>query len=187
MTRRSKAHIYFLHHKSFYLLELITLTLVFMDLAMAELLAPNSLKDLVSANAIGQARVVATDNKFRVHVHCGKDERIVAVRTSTGQIKEREFTSLDAVARFMSEKMQVHSYVVEAVNFRPENLGKAIKRPDSKRRLKEAHAARDYTVWLHEAVQAARSDTRPTVPLKEAMASVRTNLSTMAGKVSKRD
>lgn len=71
---------------------------------MNSLIAPQSLKDLVDANAIRYATVVADKDVYKVTVKCGMVERTVSVRTREGQIKERLFTSLDAVARFMGEK-----------------------------------------------------------------------------------
>ena len=71
---------------------------------MSELIAPNSLKDLVDAHAIRRATVVAAQGSFKITVKYGMVERTVSVRTRGGQIKERVFTSLDAVARFMHDK-----------------------------------------------------------------------------------
>ena len=66
-------------------------------------------------------------------------ERTVSVRTRGGQIKERLFTSLDAVTRFMHDKVHLAHYDVDASNFDP--TVKPIKRPDTTRRLAAAHAA----------------------------------------------
>ncbi len=122
---------------------------------MLNLIAPNSLKDLVDANAIRQATVVADKDVFKITVKYGMVERIVSVRTREGQIKERVFTSLDAVARFMREKVHLAQYEVNAANFQP--ISKRNKRPDTSIRLKEAHAALSRSDWLQQKVQASRA------------------------------
>lgn len=143
---------------------------------MPDLIAPNSLKDLVDANAIRHATVIADNDKFKVVVKYGMVERTVSVRTRDGKIKEREFTSLDAVARFMSEKIHLPSYEVNAANFRPMSESRAVKRPDTAQRLREAHAAREHDEWLRSEIQAAREDQRPPVPHAQAVNKVRANL-----------
>jgi hypothetical protein len=122
---------------------------------MSELIAPNSLKDLVDANAIRHATVVADKSVFKITVKYGMVERTVSVRTRGGQIKERVFTSLDAVARFMRDKVHLAQYEVNAANFDP--TAKAIKRPDTARRLTAAHAALSHSEWAQQKVQASRA------------------------------
>jgi hypothetical protein len=121
---------------------------------MSELIAPNSLKDLVDAKAIQHAIVVADKGAFKINVQYGMVERTVSVRTRGGQIKERMFTSLDAVARFMQDKVHLAQYEVNAANFDP--AAKAAKRPDTARRLTAAHAALSHAEWAQQKVQAAR-------------------------------
>jgi hypothetical protein len=125
-----------------------------MSCQMSQLIAPNSLKDLVDANAIRHATVVADQGAFKINVKYGMVERTVSVRTRDGQIKERVFTSLDAVARFMREKVHLAQYEVDAANFDP--TVKAIKRPDITRRLTAAHAALSHSEWAQQKVQASR-------------------------------
>ena len=121
---------------------------------MSDLIAPNSLKDLVEANAIRHATVVADQGAFKINVKYGMVERTVSVRTRGGQIKERVFTSLDAVARFMRDKVHLAQYEIDAANFDP--TVKAVKRPDTARRLTAAHAALSHSEWAQQKVQAAR-------------------------------
>lgn len=121
---------------------------------MNNLIAPQSLKDLVDANAIRNATVVADKDVYKVTVKYGMVERTVSVRTREGQIKERLFTSLDAVARFMREKVHLAQYEINAANFDP--TAKTTKRPDTARRLTEAHAALSHNQWLQQKVQASR-------------------------------
>lgn len=122
---------------------------------MSELIAPNSLKDLVDANAIRHATVVADKDVFKVTVKYGMVERTVSVRTREGKIKERVFTSLDAVARFMREKVHLAQYEIDAANFQPTTT--RTKRPDTARRLAAAHAALSHTDWLERKVNASRA------------------------------
>jgi hypothetical protein len=106
---------------------------------MSELIAPNSLKDLVDAHAIRHATVVADQGAFKITVKYGMVERTVSVRTRGGQIKERVFTSFDAVARFLHDKVHLAHYDVDASHF--DSTVKSRKRPDMTRRLTAAHAA----------------------------------------------
>lgn len=122
---------------------------------MLNLIAPQSLKDLVDANVIRHATVVADNDVFRITVKYGMVERIVSVRTREGQIKERLFSSLDAVAKFMREKVHLTQYEVNVANFNP--VTKRVKRPDTAIRLKEAHAALSHSDWLQQKVQASRA------------------------------
>ncbi len=121
---------------------------------MSDLIAPNSLKDLVDAHAIRHATVVADQGAFKINVKYGMVERTVSVRTRGGQIKARVFTSLDAVARFMRDKVHLAHYDVNAANFDP--TAKAAKRPDTARRLTAAHAALSHSEWAQQKVQASR-------------------------------
>lgn len=106
---------------------------------MSQPIAPNSLKDLVEAQSIRHATVVAEQGSFKIIVKYGMVERTVSVRTRGGQIRERVFTSLDAVARFLHDKVHLAHYDVDASHFDP--TAKPIKRPDTTRRLAAAHAA----------------------------------------------
>ena len=121
---------------------------------MSELIAPNSLKDLVDADVIRHATVVAENKSFKINVKYGMVERTVAVRTRGGQIKEREFSSLGAVARFMREKIHLSKYEIDAANFDP--TVKVVKRPDTSKRLTAAHAALSHSEWATQKVQASR-------------------------------
>lgn len=120
---------------------------------MAELISPTSLKDLVDANAIRHATVVADQGAFKITVKYGMVERTVSVRTRSGQIKERVFTSLDAVARFMHDKVHLARYELDAANFDPR--AKTVTRPDTARRLTAAHAALSHSEWAQQKGQAA--------------------------------
>jgi hypothetical protein len=122
---------------------------------MLDLIAPQSLKDLVDANAIRHATVVADNDVFKIRVKYGMGERILSVRTREGKIKERVFTSLDAVARFMREKIHLSQYDVDATNFQPTK--RRAKRPDTSVRLKEAHAALSHSEWWLQKVQASQA------------------------------
>ncbi|MET3107789.1 hypothetical protein AAKU67_003844 [Oxalobacteraceae bacterium GrIS 2.11] len=123
---------------------------------MSELISPTSLKDLVDAHAILHAIVIADQAAFKINIKFGVVERTVSVRTRSGQIKERVFTSLDAVARFMRDKVQLANYEINAANFDP--TAKTGKRPDTARRLTAAHAALSHSEWARQKVQAARDD-----------------------------
>ncbi len=121
---------------------------------MLEFITPTSLKDLVDANAISHATVVADQGAFKIMVKYGTVERTVSVRTRGGQIKERIFTSLDAVARFMHDKVHLARYELDASGFDP--TAKTVKRPDTARRLTAAHAALSHSEWAQQKVQSAR-------------------------------
>ena len=76
------------------------------------------------------------------------------MRTREGQTKERVFTSLDAVARFMRERVHLTQYDINDANFQPGT--KRVTRPDTVLRLKGAHAALSHTDWLEKKVSASR-------------------------------
>lgn len=121
---------------------------------MLSLITPQSLKDLVDANAIRHATVIADKNVYKITVKYGTAERLVSVRTREGQTKERVFTSLDAVARFMRERVHLTQYDINDANFQPGT--KRVTRPDTVLRLKGAHAALSHTDWLEKKVSASR-------------------------------
>lgn len=122
---------------------------------MPDFIAPQNLKNMVDANTILRARVIADQDVFKITVEQGTVERVVSVRTRDGQIKERLFSSLNAVARFMREKVHINQYEVNAVNYQPDT--KQGKRPDTAQRLKEAHAALSHSEWVQQKVDASRS------------------------------
>ena len=78
----------------------------------------------------------------------------MSVRTRGGQIKEKVFTSLDAVARFVHDKVNLARYELNAANF--DTAAKTIKRPDTARRLTAARAALSHSERAQQKVQAAR-------------------------------
>ena len=122
---------------------------------MISLITPQSLKDLVDAKAIERATVVADKDSYKVVVKYGVVERAVSVRTRDGKTKERLFTSLNAVAKFMREKVQLDHYDVNAANFDP--LAVRSKRPDTSQRLIGAHAALSHREWLEQKVSESRA------------------------------
>ena len=122
---------------------------------MLSLITPQSLKDLVDANAIRHATVIADKDVYKIAVKYGTAERLVSVRTREGQTKERVFTSLDAVARFMRERVHLTQYDVNDSNFQPGT--KRVTRPDISVRMRDAHAALTHTEWVKEKVSASRA------------------------------
>lgn len=122
---------------------------------MLSLITPQSLKDLVDANAIRHATVIADKDVYKITVKYGTAERLVSVRTREGQTKERVFTSLDAVARFMRERVHLTQYDINDANFQPGT--KRVTRPDTSVRLRDAHAARTHAEWVKEKVSASRA------------------------------
>jgi hypothetical protein len=122
---------------------------------MVSLISPQSLKDLVDANAIRDARVVAERNVYKVVVKYGTAERLVSVRARNGQTKERLFKSIDSAGRFLRDSAHIVHYQVDASNF--DAAATERKRPDAAVRLKNAHAALTHTEWLMEKVAASRA------------------------------
>jgi hypothetical protein len=118
-------------------------------------ISPQSLKDLVDANAIRDARVVADRSVYKVVVKYGTAERLVSVRTRDGKTKERVFPSVDSAGRFLRERAHIVHYQVDAANFDP--VATVRKRPDAAVRLKNAHAALTHTEWVNEKVAASRA------------------------------
>ena len=115
------------------------------------LITPQSLKDLVDANAIRHATVIADKDVYKITVKYGTAERLVSVRTREGQTRERVFTSLDAVARFMRERVNLTQYDVDDSNFQPGT--KRVTRPDISERMKRAHEAAAHDTWFRAEVE----------------------------------
>lgn len=123
---------------------------------MLSFISPQSLKDLVDANAIRDASVVADRSVYKVVVKYGTAERVVSVRhRETGQPKVRLFPSIDSAGRFLRERAHIVHYQVDASNF--DAVATVRKRPDAAVRLKNAHAALTHTEWVNEKVAASRA------------------------------
>lgn len=122
---------------------------------MLSFISSESLKELVEANAVRDAKVIAERNVFKVTVKYGTSERLVSVRDRTGRAKERVFTSLDSVAKFMRDRVHLVHYQVDASNFDPGATTR--KRPDAASRLKDAHAALSHADWVNQKVASARA------------------------------
>ena len=103
---------------------------------MLNLISPQSLKDMVDARAIQHATVVADKDVYKVSVMCGTAERIVSVRARDGKTTERQFTSLDSVARFMREKVNLTQFNINVANFEPQS--KRVTRPSHEGRARSA-------------------------------------------------
>ena len=121
---------------------------------MLTFISPQSLKDLVDANAIRDARVVAQGKVYKIVVKYGTAERLLSVRASNGQTKERVFSSVDSAGRFLRERAHIVHYQVDATNF--DALNTSRKRPDAAVRLKDAHAALTHAQWVKAKVSASR-------------------------------
>ena len=134
---------------------------------MLSLITPQSLKDLVDANAISHATVIADKDVYKISVKYGTAERLVSVRSREGQTKERVFTSLDAVSRFMRERVHLTNYDVDDSNFQPG--AKRVTRPDTSVRLRDAHAARTHAEWMNEKAAESLADTRPNMTHESVM------------------
>jgi mannose/fructose/N-acetylgalactosamine-specific phosphotransferase system component IIB len=122
---------------------------------MLSLITPQSLKDLVEANAIRHATVIADKDVYKITVKYGTVERLVSVRTRGGQTKERIFASLDSVARFMRQQVHLTQYEINDANFQPGT--KRVTRPDISVRMRDAHAALTHAEWVKEKVSASRA------------------------------
>lgn len=122
---------------------------------MLSFISPQSLKDLVDANAIRDACVVADRSVYKVVVKYGTAERLVSVRTRDGKTKERVFPSIDSAGRFLRERAHIVHYQVDAANF--DAVATVRKRPDAAVRLKDAHAALSHAEWVKEKVSASRA------------------------------
>lgn len=122
---------------------------------MLSLLSAQSLKELVQAKAIRQATVVADKHVYQLWIQVGDAQRMVSVRTREGKTQVRAFSSLDAAARFLREKVQLDHYTVDAANFAPGTP--RVKRPDTAQRLRGAHASLSHTQWLEQKVNASRA------------------------------
>ncbi len=134
---------------------------------MREIISPVALKELVAANAICSALVIGEDGAYFVTVKYGMAEKVVGARTRQGGVKEREFLSLDAAAKYL-RGIGIRRFDVDESRFT--GLKKRASRPDRAAALKAAHEAAAYDKWFREQVQEALDDPAPTIPDAEAKA-----------------
>jgi Stability determinant len=140
---------------------------IFGESHMPELISPNTLKELIAANAIRSATVIGEEGGYIVAVKYGMTERLLAARTREGIIKRRLFRSLDAASRYLRQ-IGVPRYEVDETGYK-ESIATR-KRPDRSAALKRTHEAAAYDKWFREQVQAALDDPRPSIPNEEVKA-----------------
>ena len=153
---------------------------------MSELIAPTALKDLIGANAIRSATVVGDKGGYLVTIKHGRTKRVVAARTSEGQIRRRLFRSLSAASRYL-QQIGVARYEVDERGY--EKAAERPRRPDRSAALKHAHKAAAYDQWFRgEVAQALKEGDDPTTRWRtseEVMASVEAKLATLKKKKRK--
>lgn len=148
---------------------------------MLELITPNTLKELVAANAVRSAEVLGEKGGYVVLVKYGTIERVVAARDNTGHIKRRTFTSLDSVDNFLRKTVHIFDYRVASADFEPAPRQARYER--NSERLKEVHESAAYDKWFRARVQEAIDDPRPAIPhdeMKKEFAALRAELALKA-------
>lgn len=132
---------------------------------MPEFISPNTLKELVAANAVSSAEVLGEKGGYVVLVKYGVVERIVAARDNAGHFKRRTFASLDSVDNFLRKTVHIAEYHVASANFEP--VPRQARYERNAERLKNVHESAAYDKWFRAQVQEALDDSRPAVPHEE--------------------
>lgn len=122
---------------------------------MPEFITPNTLKELVAANAVRSAEVLGEKGGYIVLVKYGMIERVVAARDNKGHVKLRTFSSLDSAGNFLRNSVHIVDYQVKSANFEP--APPKARYAKNAERLKEAHAALSHNEWLQKKVEASRA------------------------------
>ena len=148
---------------------------------MPELISPNTLKELVDANAVCSAEVFGEKGGYVVLIKYAMAERFVAARDNTGRIKRRTFASLDSVDNFLRKTLHIVNYHVASANFEPPPRQARYDR--NAERMKQVHQSAAYDKWFRAQVQEALDDQRAAIPhedVKKEFAALRAKLALKA-------
>lgn len=132
---------------------------------MLKFITPNTLKELVAADAVRSAEVLGEKGGYVVLIKYGQAERVVAARDNTGNIKRRTFASLDSVDNFLRKTVHIVDYHVASANFEP--APRQARYEQNAERMKEVHESAAYDKWFRAQVQEALDDPRPAVSHEE--------------------
>ncbi|WP_323119372.1 type II toxin-antitoxin system RelB family antitoxin [Burkholderia alba] len=118
----------------------------------------HTLEQLVQANSVRGANVVAQAGGWGVVIQYGMTERVLAVRRGNVRIWPR----LDTLVAFL-HRIGIARFQVDATSF--DMSAKPVRaRVDASERLRHAHEAAAYDRWFREQVQESLDDPRPNVP-----------------------
>ncbi|MGV2291361.1 hypothetical protein AAHK20_21790 [Trinickia sp. YCB016] len=135
---------------------------------MPEFITPNTLKELIEANATIGAVVHGEKGGYVVIVKYGSVERTVAARSNKGELSIRVFATLDSADNFLRTRVHLTHYEVESSGFEPAER-KTRYEPVSAR-MKRAHEAAEHDKWFREEVQRGLDDPHPGIPTEEVSA-----------------
>lgn len=116
---------------------------------MREIINPVALKELVAAHSISSAFIIGEDTAYFVTIKYGIAEKVIGARTRQGGIKEREFLSLDAAAKYL-RGIGIRHFDVDESHF--SGMKKRTSRPDRSVALKATHEAAAYDKWFRSQV-----------------------------------
>jgi hypothetical protein len=127
-----------------------------------EFITPNTLKELVEANAVAGAVVHGEKGGYVVIVKYGSVERTVAARSNKGELSIRVFATLDSVDHFLRTRVHLTHYEVDSGRFEPAE--RQARYAPASARLKRAHEAAEHDKWFREQVQRGLDDPHPGIP-----------------------
>jgi len=120
---------------------------------------------LAEAGAVRGVAIIGQQGGWGVVIRYGKTERTLAAKRGSMRIFRR-FETLVAYLK----NMGISQFSVDASLFKPLEAPAERRRSDAAQRMKSAHDAAAYTVWLTRQVQEAIDDPRPSVSHEEVVA-----------------
>ena len=123
-----------------------------------------TLERLVEAGAVRGANIIGQPGGWGVVIQYGMTERTLAAKRGAVRI----FRKFETLVGYL-KGIGITRYQVDASHFDPVAHKTARTRLDAAERMKNAHQAAAYTIWLTQQVQEAIDDPRPSVPHTQAM------------------
>ena len=123
-----------------------------------------TLERLVEAGAVRGASIVGQPGGWGVVIQYGMTERALAAKRGAVRI----FRKFETLVGYL-KGIGITRYQVDASHFDPVVHKTERTRVDAAERMKNAHQAAAYTVWLTQQVQEAIDDPRPSVSHTQAL------------------
>ncbi|CAJ6802058.1 hypothetical protein AQ708_29010 [Burkholderia pseudomallei] len=149
-----------------------------------DMIDQHTLEQLVQANSVRGANVIAQAGGWGVVIQYGMTERVLAVRRGHVRI----WPKLDTLVAFL-RRLGIARFQVDATSY-DAAAKPARARVDAAERMRHAHEAAAYDRWLREQVQASLDDPRPSIPHEQVQqemavkkAALRKRLARAGGKV----
>ncbi len=123
-----------------------------------------TLERLVEAGAVRGANIIGQPGGWGVVIQYGMTERALAAKRGAVRI----FRKFETLVGYL-KGVGITRYQVDASHFDPVTHKTERTRVDAAERMKNAHQAAAYTIWLTQQVQEAIDDPSPSVPHTQAL------------------